>query len=208
MNNLIDKDSFSGLTALVGMGQTWNNSDLDSYITMYQEVLLKRFLGESLYNLLDANYTESSGDKWDKLVNGETYTKDYAGSDFTIKYKGLKEMLTYFIYFFYKSELASSPTEGGEVISNYSNSTHAKIDRKIIKAFNLGVDLLGEIVEFDSDVEYIDGVGDYPFFTHNISKDSYKATLFNYITYKNGLDSTTYPNWIFKGYNKINELGI
>lgn len=206
MNNLIDKSNFTGLIAIVGTNQDWVNSDLDAYITLYQEELLKRFLGEHLYNLLDDNYVADSGDKWDLLVKGDTYTYSNGGDDFTIKYKGLKEMLAYFIYYFYKSELATQNSSTGEVISSNENSTVAKLDRKIIKSFNLGVDLLGEIKEYDCE-DYV-LVGDYPFFLNNISTDPLKANLFNYITFKNGEDSTTYPQWIFKGYNKINEFGI
>ncbi len=206
MDNLITKSNFTGLIALVGTDQTWINSDLDAYITQYQEILLKKFLGEHLYNLLDTNYVADNGDKWDLLVKGDTYTKEYNGNDYTIKYKGLKVMLADFIYFYYKSELATQATEGGEVVSNYKNSTNSKVDRKAIKAFNLGVDLLGEILDFDG-IDYVE-IGDLPFFTNNLTVDPLKPTLFNYITFKNEEDDTTYLNWIFSSFNKINELGI
>ena len=67
MVNLIDKDDFTGLFAVVGMDQAWNSTTLDAYITFYQERLLKQFLGEHLYNLLDVNYSPSTDDKWKKL---------------------------------------------------------------------------------------------------------------------------------------------
>lgn len=208
MDNLIDKSNFTGLTALVGMAQDWNESDLDAYITLYQEELLKRFLGESLYNDLDDNYVASNGDKWDKLVNGDTYTYTYSGSDYTIKYKGVKELLTYLIYFFYKSDLATGTTGGGEVVSSYENSTVSKLDRKAIKSFNLGVDLIGDIYS-SLDIDYVEVKhSDLPFFVTGTSIDPLKANLYNYITFKNDETEDTYPNWIFKGYDKINEFGI
>ncbi len=206
MVNLIDKDNFTGLIALVGMSKDWNSDDLDTYITTYQESLLKQFLGEDLYNALDDNYNPSTTtDKWYKLVNGDTYEKVSGDNTFTIKYKGVKGLLADFVYFYYKGDNATSTTGGGEVVSTYENSTVSKVDRKAIRAFNLGVDLVGEIIERDVDFVV---VGDFPFFINNKSKDELLPNLYNYITFKNSEDSETYPNWIFKPMNKINEFGI
>lgn len=205
MDNLIDKTDFTGLIALVGMGNDWNSDDLDEFITHYQEKLLKQFLGEDLYNALDDNYNALTDDKWYKLVNGDTYEKVSGDKSYTIKYKGVKGMLAYFIYTYYKNDLATKTTGGGEVVSSYENSQVSKVDRKSVRAFNLGVDLLGEIKE--SEIDYVH-VGDFPFFLKNLSANEYVPNLYNYITFKNSEDSDTYPNWIFKPMYKINEFGI
>jgi hypothetical protein len=205
MDNLITKSNFTGLTALVGLDQTWNETNLDLYITAYQEIVLKRVLGESLYNDLDDNYTESSGDKWDKLVNGDEYTYNYNGNDYTIKYKGVKEMLTYMVYAYYKNDLETGTTNGGEVVSEYANSTKSPVDRKAIRSYNYGIDLIGELNNTD-EIDYVE-IGDLPFFVNAVSVDPLKANIVNYINYKN-TDETIYPNWVFTPFYKINELGI
>lgn len=206
MDNLITKTDFKGLIALAGMSQGYNSSSLDEYITLYQEKILKLLLGESLYNLLDDNYTQGNSDKWDKLVNGDSYVLDRNGKDFTIEYKGVKDMLAFFVYYYYKSELARQSTTTGETVSQNQNSKVSGLDTKIIKSYNFGIDLYGETKNYE-DVEYVH-VGDFPFFLTNTPTDIYKATSFNYITYQNGLDEDTYPNWIFTALTKINEFGI
>ena len=206
MINLITHTDFKGLTALAGMGEDYNVADLNQYITDNQERILKLALGESLYNLLDVGYAPETDDKWKKLIEGDTYILQRDGKDFTIKYKGVKEMLVDLIYFDYKSSLATQSTTTGEVVSSNTNSVVAKIDRPAIKAFNNGVDLYGQIQE-TNDIEFV-VVGNFPFFLANTSIDLYKGNLFNYITYQNGRDSSTYPNWIFTAIDKTNEFGI
>lgn len=206
MDNIINKTNFTGLIALAGMDQSWNSSSLDSFITLYQESILKKALGEHLYNLLIDNYSATTQDKWYKLINGDTYTKTYNGNDYTIRYKGVKTMLANLIYYYYKTELQSQSTETGEVISNNKNSVVSKIDRKTIKAYNLGVELYGEIEDYDN-LDYVE-IGDLPYFLTNQSIDVLKPSLLNYITYQNEQDNTTYPNWIFSKLEKINEFGI
>lgn len=205
MANLIDDTYFKGLIALAGMSQDYNSTSLDEYIAIYEEKVLKLALGENLYNLLIDNYNTETNDKWKKLVEGDTYTLQRDGKDFKIKYKGLREMLANFIYYYYKTELISQSTVTGEMIANNQNSIPAKKDTKIIKAYNFGVEMYGEMKDIDQDIVT---VGDFPFFVTPAILDVYKASMFNYITYQNEQDDTTYPNWIFTALTKINEFEI
>lgn len=205
MANLIDDTYFKGLIALAGMSQDYNSTGLDEYIAIYEEKVLKLALGENLYNLLIDNYNTETNDKWKKLVEGDTYTLQRDGKDFKIKYKGLREMLANFIYYYYKTELISQSTVTGEMIANNQNSIPAKKDTKIIKAYNFGVELYGVMKDIDQDIVT---VGDFPFFVRPSILDVYKASMFNYITYQNEQDDTTYPNWIFTALTKINEFEI
>lgn len=205
MANLIDDTYFKGLIALAGMSQDYNSTGLDEYIAIYEEKVLKLALGENLYNLLIDNYNTETNDKWKKLVEGDTYTLQRDGKDFKIKYKGLREMLANFIYYYYKTELISQSTVTGEMIANNQNSIPAKKDTKIIKAYNFGVELYGVMKDIDEDIVT---VGDFPFFVRPSILDVYKANMFNYITYQNEQDDTTYPNWIFTALTKINEFEI
>lgn len=206
MDNLINNTDFKGLTALAGMGSDFNVEDLNQYITDNQERILKQALGESLYNMLDEGYNPANDDKWKKLIEGDTYILQRDGKGFTIKYKGVKEMLVNLIYFDYKSDLATQTTTTGQVVSSNANSVVAKIDRNSIKAYNIGVELYGQLQEV-GDVEHVN-IGDFPFFINPSSLDIYKGNLYNYISHQNSLDSTTYPNWIFTAIDKINEYGI
>lgn len=206
MINLITNTDFKGLTSLAGMGSDFNVTSLNTYIAINQEKILKQALGESLYNLLDTGYVPATNDKWKKLIEGDTYVLQRDSKDFTIKYKGVKEMLVGLIYFDYKSDLATQSTITGETVSSNANSIISKVDRHAIKAYNNGIDLYGQLQE-TNDIEFV-VVGDFPFFIGSKSLDIYKGNLYNYITYQNGQDSTAYPNWIFTALTKINEFGI
>lgn len=117
--------------------QTYIGNMIDEFEPKY----LRRVLGDSLY----FDYTQNTGaTKYTTLVNGET-NNYYTDNGLNYPFYGLKEMLKYFIFFEIKKDSISYDNSVGEnVLNNQMNETNLKL----VKAFNKGVELADEAIDY------------------------------------------------------------
>ena len=106
------------------------HSDLPQFITQYEKEVLIGLLGYVLYAEMMAAYAALPGtplpEKWDKLINGTTYT--YAGQ--TIRWNGLinSDKVSFIAYYVYCRYLEAKQTpyqQVGSVIPKQENSNQA-----------------------------------------------------------------------------------
>jgi len=218
MINLIDKDYFIGELAIPNVTDTDISGLLDKYIADCQEKILLDLLGSDLYLAFEAGLALAPGSqlqKWKDLRDGKTYTVDYNGSTFSVKYKGLfntttkKSILAYFVYFYFARDGYVQLIGNGASVSKYENSDGVTPNQKIIPMYNKGIEMYGNparLKEWANDAIYIYG-SDLPIF-NNVPSDNLKANCYNFLLAMNEADSTTYPNWVFKKKNWLNTFGI
>lgn len=95
-------------------------SDLDSYITKYEEGYLIDLLGAAFYTAFKANLTNKVPVSQRFLNIYNSFNEDY--SNRIVKSKGMKEMLKGFIYFHYMTESQYKATMQGLVVNSADTS--------------------------------------------------------------------------------------
>ena len=141
---------------------------------------------------------------------------NFVNSDnIALTYDGLKNIVLYYVYFYYKADRISFSTETGEERAANINSTIATENMKMVRAWNELYDIYGTdylnlfskyqnisntVKPFDLSNCYhsVGGV------VQNTNRLSIMPTAYNFIN-TNILD---YPNWIFLNIGNINRLGI
>lgn len=169
----------------------YGNDKLNSIITTVEAKILTDLLGDDLYLKLKADLVNNipQTTKYLNLVNGVTYSvKNIDNIDVNVDYKGIKQMLRYFIYAELIRLQETDNTEVGEVEAKQQNSTRAKkaqLNTLISNAYNNGVKLYGKDIE-DFTVSIKMHNNEY---FYNLVKNN----CFNFL-YKN---ITDYPTWQF-----------
>lgn len=120
----------------LGTSTSGRSVHMTNLITQYQPDILRDLLGETLYNDL---YNNSTDDKWQKFIDGETIDID---NDQKFNWVGAKAMLSYFIYYYFKDDAESLDTETGQKQANNENSSSAIMDlnKKISRVYNIAID--------------------------------------------------------------------
>lgn len=138
--------------------------------------ILRSLLGDDLYLTFIENIEQTSGKYYD-LKNGVTsYTNTDGRKDV---FDGVKDMLKYFVYYYYQTYSQNQASTLGDFKNNIENSERqdkALINKMAVDAYNIGI-------------------------------QKYYET-YCYMSYKNGQESDYYPNWRFGYLNKINQFGI
>lgn len=217
MTSQIDKTYFIRDILIPNIATDTDISDVvDTYIVEYQEKILMDLLGSDLYYAFESGLLEDPvPQKWLNLRDGATYTINYNGEDFTVKWKGFKNsvkisLLSYFTYFYYVRSEHVSLTGIGATVSDTENGQVVLPNNKIIAAYNKGVELYGQPLQFNADM--MDSIVFPNTMLPTILPISYndisKPTAYNFIYRMNELDPTTYPNWVFKVKRTINNFGL
>ena len=200
LGRIIDITYFIGSIEIANTEQPEVEDHINSVVDRVQRNVLLEALGHTLYAELYANYDTAVNDKWKKLVEGDDYTVEVAGEDYTIHWNGLKNseklsMLAYFAYWEIMKELTQSASGIGLVNSKAENADKIDPRYKMTKAWNDGICLYGSIAAQPGESFVYD---EMPY----INRMLLKPSLCNYIIAKNEEDSTNYQKWIFteKGY--------
>ena len=156
-----------------------SQDELRFYITRVEPVILKKMLGDYLYADFVANQTD---ERWQKLLNGHTYTVD----DYTVIWGGLKNSLkiSLLAYFTYAEILKDNDTyfsEAGAVQGRSDKGDYVSVNSKMCIAQSEGVKLYGSPLNHVS-----------------------QATAFNFLKY-GGYD---FENWVFTVIEPINYFGL
>ena len=162
-----------------------------------KEILVKYALGTRLYNEFISGLSEPVIEqKWLDLRDGKTYDITLEnGAYATVEYKGIAEILKYFVYYYFAKENYQSfnNTSFNQQISENSETLNPVF--RFSDIFNKGVERLGFIIN--------DG--------NTLSENKLSAiidnTLFNFISHSNS-EEIIYNDWIFREIEKINGIGI
>lgn len=184
---------------------TKENTELKYFIEKYERELLINALGVTLYNELENAATPLSG-KWQKLVEGETYTVD--GKEY--RWEGLKgfnnSLIANYVYCMWLRHDESHYTTTGVIANKAKNAKDFDPTPKYIKVWNLFIEAyqgqqstLPQIIH-----NHYGDVGlDYYGQQKNVIR-----SLYQYITDKNNEDETNFPDAPFKFYEYQNSFGI
>lgn len=194
--SFISPSDFTGEIAL--SQNEFNLNQIQKIIESTEETILVDLLGYDLYTKLienlDSNY-EPVIQIYKDLVNGKKYNITLSnGATFQVNYKGIKQMLRYFTYYYYLQSQQTQNTISGQVINQEENATKAnKIELNELsqKIYNKGVNLYGN--------NKVLGTKDCPLSSVTIIRHSdydifeSKATCFNFLNNH----SSDYPTWLF-----------
>lgn len=191
MANLIDISFFvEDIEVPNAAAQAEIKATLEASIVQYEKEVLIDLLGYKLYKELIA-HTIVSGDKFDKLVNGEEFTFTFDGEIIETKWEGLKgfskkSLIAYFVYFMHRKKHQSyNAGVSVEVEADTDNSSKASLYLHLVDIWNEFVYLYG------------DGCND--------EHDNADPSAYNYLLAK----ASDFTNWKFTSQEgEVNRLGI
>lgn len=143
MNLFFDKSYFVKDTALPTQG---NETLLQGLMKQAQGEVLYSLLGGVLYNEMD---TDSSGEKWQKLLYGHTYTVYYSGIEVPVQWRGLvnksekTSLFADFAYCLFLEQTNHIATNTKTVNAENQNSQTISNIYKILPVWNKFIKLYG-----------------------------------------------------------------
>jgi hypothetical protein len=199
MANIIDTSFFVGDIEIANVNQEEIAADLNQSIKTYEREVLIQLLGYTLYKELAAA-TPVTGDKWDKLINGEDFSYTLNGRTVETNWPGLKgyekkSPIAYYVYFMHRRKRSSyNAGVGQEVEPKTDNSIKGNLYAKLVFIWNEFIAMYGgECVDKDSLV------------AHYSYDENYVNCAYNYLLAKKA-DFTTWKFLNLGG--KINIFGI
>jgi len=201
MANLIDATYFVDDIEVPNVAQAPVAADLLKSITVYEKEVLIDLLGYALYTDLQAAIAlpYTTGDKWDKLINGDEFSFTLNGETISVKWEGLlgfqkKSLIAYYVYFLHRRKRASYMSGSKtEVEADAENSVNVQLHDKLTYIWNEFVKLYGD--------ECVEGQRANTSYYHN----SVEPSAYNYLLAKRA----DFPTWVFTGQGgEINRFGI
>lgn len=188
---LIDNTYFVRDINLVS-GQLTN---ITSWINESQEVILTKLLGTDLYDELIADLVNDvpQTQKFIDLVDGKTFEFETTlGGSVKAKYKGLKPIIAYYTYYYFRNHTETKVTVQGQKKNKAEISETVPVLPNLMYSFNKVVDLYGETPKYATK-EYM------------LNRDVYKhwdnrPSAFNYLL----ANKTDFENWVFEPIKKLN----
>ena len=222
MDNLVTKIDMIGTLELALHDNRLTN--FNNIVTEKQEEYLKFLLGDYLYYLFVAAIDSVTPDqKWIDLRDGADFQVENKGETLTLKWKGLKNMLKYFMYYEYQVENVSKNTIASESKKKNVNSSFVNPSNKIVDKFNKGIELYGintnkirNSLVYDplySDITYTEWYYSHRESNNRVTRQKYEAakiipSAYNFISAKNNEIADTYPNWRFTELNTTNTFNL
>ena len=200
--SFIDYTYFNDDINLTGAQAT----NITSWITIYEEEILKSLLGYTLYTELiddlDVNGNPQTT-KFINLVGGAEFTfETREGYTVSTKWMGfrdsvrLKSLIAYYVYYQYRNEKESFNTNAGQKVNVSENSERASVIYKLVNTWNKMINLYG-ITPKGYEPEYFLNLDNYEHY--NILPSAYNYLLAN---------KDDFSTWIFNPLRKQNSLGI
>lgn len=197
--SLIDESYFVNDIALPNLDRienTWQD-----VMDRYEADILKDLLGYKLYKAFEVVIAAGAPypTEWDDFINGAEFTFEFCGETVTEYWNGLlnddkESLISYFVYYDYRNYSISSTTSINDVQGIPENAVKVNDSRKIVNAYNNGLELYGEIPvwcyfhKYDKTYEHYDD----------------KPSAFNFLN----ANRADYPDWVFLPKIRINEFGI
>lgn len=173
------------------------------WIEEYEKDILVKLLGIKLYNLLQADLVNGvpQAQIYKDLVNGvdsfEFQTVD--GYEVTVEYKGLKNLIAYYVYFVYRNQTEVKTTTVGQKRPMAENSEKEDVLPKLIHAWNKCRELYGNTPNCYRlhDRNYFLDQNNYEHWTPY-------GDAFNFLL----ANKDSYPDWVFEPMGKLDIYGI
>jgi hypothetical protein len=140
MNRIIDTDIFRGIINL----DTRSDSAIEAIgyaIDDYQEMFLRKLLGDVLYADMEINQTST---KYTELVNGSSY--EVNGQRYI--YQGLKKMTACFTWFYYTQQQLNINTNLGNMQPKPMGGDLVNDVPTLIQVWNMAVKLYNDAILF------------------------------------------------------------
>lgn len=198
--SLIDKTYFIEDINLTGSQLT----NLSSWITVYEDDILIKLLGYSLYKALKADL-DGSGDPqsqiYKDLVNGAEFSFEFLGQTINTKWEGLrgfnkKSLIAYYVFYQYKNNTEHFNTSAGQKSGLSENSETVSVRPTLIHAWNKVVDMYG-VTPYGLSVN--DFINNESYYHFNIYPSAYNFLLANL---------SNYSSWVYEPIEKQNIWGI
>ena len=221
MSNLIDDTYFKGVISLPVAQQ--DSANYDKLIADTQRDILIKALGYDLYKqFITAIEGGSPAQKWIDIKDGKEYNvEDSKGRTVLVKWPGLVNdekisLLAYFSFYNILEYLNYKNNPTGTTKGKNENSIAAGnniVNRRMSRAYNLGVELYGVDISYHSGErailrgrKYRESISKFSQFDYY--QEILKGTLYNMIYFANLETPDTYTNWNFTPIETINEFGI
>ena len=203
--SFIDYTYFINDIGLPVSSNTALRTALTEAITAYEEEILKKLLGYTLWKALDADLVDSVPQTqiYIDLVNGAEFTFTYEGYTINTKWEGLvntakKSLLAYYTYYQYRRNFVGNATGIAEVVNKPENATVVSPLHKLTRAWNRMVDLYGETPNI------LFKYPDYFLTDSNYEHFNTQPSAYNFLL----ANSTDYPTWVFTPIRKINRFEV
>lgn len=194
-----------------------NVAKIQVFIDRYERDLLINALGVVLYNqlktILDADTLNDVGnEKWEKLVNGEDYTLDGK----TYRFDGLlgfsqQSFVASYVYCRYLKDNDATYTTVGTVRDTAKNATSVSAAPKYVGVWNSFIEKYqgnhGNQAFLDDPVIIRNTVGEIGL-DWFAGEEGIFRSMYQYMTDKNEVDETNFPDFQFTFYHDKNSLGI
>jgi len=133
-------------------------SDLDTYISNYEEFYLLRLLGADLYDLFIADLTSTTPQVPQTAIYLAIFNKFHTDNNGSFEVsEGIKKMLMQFIYFHYVRDQQTYNSTAGTVVNDNENSQQKLFSGPLVDHYNKGVNNYKTIVNY-----ILDNPNDYP----------------------------------------------
>ena len=154
---------------------------LEQIITQFQRRYLVQILGEQEYSKFESDGNGiPTEDKWTRFLNGYDYQKDSSsGVPITIRYPGIKPVLTKLIFLDYHENTQEVTQKNGRGRMKRLNIDQIKPRNMQVNAWNDAVDEIKD-------------------------ESLYSPTVYNFL-YEH---KENYPDWDFTGFEHINIFNI
>ena len=198
---------------------------LIQYITRWENEILKRLLGYTLWKALIADLDGGNPQtpRFTYLVNGTEFSFEYDGHTINTKWEGLRNtqlvsLIAYWVYFNLRNEKESFYTGIGQRRGKGENSVMADPVPKLVSAWNKMIDLYGYTPKYYYpynnstifntrlasknfkvylDKEYFLDQSNYEHYTTDPSAYNFLLANIN-----------DYPEWVFDPIRKFNVFGM
>lgn len=191
------------------VGSPTNQTELDYYITEYERDLLLNALGVTLYDELQADLPGLAIPKWEKLVNGETYTDSNGNVKIWNGLVGINKQsaISFYIFVEYLRNYDDTFSTVGTIKNTAKNATNISATPKYIKAYTQFIETYQGSLNQSPTVIY-NGRGMIGFDYSGNGKS--EVSLYQYLLDSNALDETAFPNFeeFFKFYRMQNSKGF
>jgi hypothetical protein len=114
------------------------NGRVKAFIDKYEPIIVRKVVGDKLYNEIQAASEPYTGEMA-VLLNGGTYTVE--GVDY--HFRGLKWITAGFIYYWYQRNNAYSVAQTGGQSPNFEVATARSMNFKMVSAWNQATELIG-----------------------------------------------------------------
>lgn len=203
--SFIDDTYFNEDISLTGQQLT----NISSWITRYEEELLKKLLGYTLYTELIDDLDENDNPQTQKfidLVGGKAFSFELNGYTISTKWEGLrnvtikKSLIAYYVYYHYRNKTETYSTISGEKRNASENSISVNAVYNLVDAWNKMVEWYGffpyEYFYTASEVMFLDN--------SNYSHINKMPSAYNYLL----ANLEDFEDWVFEPIEAKNILGI